>query len=99
MCGGFPGGAVVKNPPANVGDGRDTGLILEFERSPEVENGNPFWYSCLENPIDEETSDLRGSKESGTTEHLSTHMHVWRQRIHQKYLYLPHNVSMNLKLL
>ena len=24
---GFPGGAVVKNPPANVGDARDTGSI------------------------------------------------------------------------
>ena len=24
---GFPGGTVVKNPPANVGDARDTGSI------------------------------------------------------------------------
>ena len=24
---GFPGGAVVKNPPANAGDARDVGLI------------------------------------------------------------------------
>ena len=24
---GFPGGSVVKNPPANAGDTRDTGLI------------------------------------------------------------------------
>ena len=24
---GFPGGSVVKNPPANAGDARDTGLI------------------------------------------------------------------------
>ena len=45
MCGGFPGGTMVKTPPANVGDGRDTGLIPESEGSPEVENGNPFWYS------------------------------------------------------
>ena len=52
MCGGFPGGTMVKTPPANVGDGRDTGLIPESEGPPEVENGNPFWYSCLENPMD-----------------------------------------------
>ena len=25
--GGFPGGAVVKNPPANAGDARDMGSI------------------------------------------------------------------------
>ena len=24
---GFPGGAVVKNPPSNAGDSRDVGLI------------------------------------------------------------------------
>ena len=76
MCGGFPGGTMVKTPPANVGDGRDTGLIPESEGSPEVENGNRFWYSCLENPIDEEPSDLWGRKDSDTTEHLSTHMQM-----------------------
>ena len=32
---GFPGGAVVKNPPANA---RDMGLIPELERSPVVGN-------------------------------------------------------------
>ena len=30
---GFPGGAVVKYPPANAGDARDTGLIPGLERS------------------------------------------------------------------
>ena len=48
---GLPGGAVVKNPPANAGDTRDTGLILGG-RSPGVGNGNPLQYSCLENPMD-----------------------------------------------
>ena len=43
---------LVKNPLANEGDTRDTGLILELERSPGVGNGNPLQYSCLENPID-----------------------------------------------
>ena len=46
---GFPGGSVVKNLPTNTGD---TGSIPGLGRSPGEENGNPFWYSCLENPID-----------------------------------------------
>ena len=46
---GFPGGAVVKNPPANVGD---TGSIPGLERSPGEGNGNPLQYSCLGNSRD-----------------------------------------------
>ena len=49
---GFPGGAVVKNPPANTGGTRDTGLIPGSKRSPGEGNDNPFQYSCLENPVD-----------------------------------------------
>ena len=49
---GFPGGAVVKYPPANAGDARDTGLIPELGRSPGEENGKLLHYSCLENSID-----------------------------------------------
>ena len=49
---GFPGGAVVKNPPANAGDARDMGLIPGSGRSPGGGNGNPLQYSCLENPMD-----------------------------------------------
>ena len=48
---GFPGGAVVKNPPAKAGDTRDVGLISGSGRSPGVENGNPLQYSCLGNPM------------------------------------------------
>ena len=43
---------MVKNPSANAGDTRDVGLILGSARSPEVGNGNPLQYSCLENSID-----------------------------------------------
>ena len=43
---------MVKNPPANAGDIRDTGLIVESGRSPEGGYGNPVGYSGLENPID-----------------------------------------------
>ena len=52
---GFPGGAEVKNPPASAGDTRDVGSILGSGRSLGEENGNPFQYSCLGNPIDRET--------------------------------------------
>ena len=40
---------MVKNPPANAGD---MGLIPGLGRSPGEGNGNPFQYSCLENPMD-----------------------------------------------
>ena len=45
----FPGGSVVKNPPANT---TDTILSLVREDSPEEGNGNPLQYFCLENPMD-----------------------------------------------
>ena len=47
--GGFPGGLVVKNPPANA---EDAGLIPGSGGSPGGGNGNPLYYSCLENPMD-----------------------------------------------
>ena len=43
---------VVKNPPANAGDIRDTGSILGSGRSPAGGHGNLLQYSCLENPMD-----------------------------------------------
>ena len=46
---GFPGGSVVKNPPANAGD---VGSIPGLGRSPGDGNGNPLQYSCLGNPVD-----------------------------------------------
>ena len=45
---------MVKNPPANAGDIRDAGSILESERSLGGGNGNPLQYSCLENSKDKE---------------------------------------------
>ena len=49
---GFPGGTSVKNPPAKAGDVRDTGSIPGLEGSTRGGHGNPFLYSCLENPTD-----------------------------------------------
>ena len=43
---------VIKNPPANAGDIRDWGSIPGSGRSSEGGHGNPFQYSCLENPMD-----------------------------------------------
>ena len=47
---GFPGGSVVKNLPANVGDVRD--MVRSLGRSPEEGHGNPLQYSCLKNSMD-----------------------------------------------
>ena len=43
---------MVKNLPANAGDIKDVALIPGLGRSPRKGNGNPFQYSCLENPMD-----------------------------------------------
>ena len=52
MAYGFPGGSMVKTPPANAGD---AGLIPGSRRFPGEENGNPLQYSCLGNPMDRGT--------------------------------------------
>ena len=61
----FPGGSVVKNLPANAGDGGDPGL----ERCPGEGNDNPLQYSCLRNPMDRGASRLQSvtSQESDMT--------------------------------
>ena len=48
----FPGGSVIKNLPANVGD---MGSIPGLGRSPGERNGNPLQDSCLGNPMDRRT--------------------------------------------
>ena len=58
---------MVKNPPANAGDIRDTGSIPGLGRSPERGHGNPLQYSYLENPWTEEPGGLQpmGSQRVG----------------------------------
>ena len=46
---GFLGGSVVKKTAHQA---RDVGSIPGYGRSPRGGNGNPFQYSCLENPMD-----------------------------------------------
>ena len=48
----FPGGAVVKNPPANAGDFKDEGSIPGSGRSLGGGNDKPLQYPCLENHMD-----------------------------------------------
>ena len=43
---------MVKKPPVNAGDVRDTGSIPGLGRFHGGGNGNPLQYSCLENPMD-----------------------------------------------
>ena len=46
---GFPGGSDSKESACHAGD---LSLIPGSGRSPGERNGNPFQYSCLENPMD-----------------------------------------------
>ena len=45
----FPGSSGGKESTCNAGD---LGSIPGLERSPGEGNGNPLWYSCLENSMD-----------------------------------------------
>ena len=49
---GFPGGSVVKNPPANA---EDMGSIPGSGRAPGGGKGNRLQHSCLGNPMDRGT--------------------------------------------
>ena len=65
----FPGGSVVKNPPANAGDAGDTGLIPELGRSPGGGNGKLLQCSYLGNPMNRGTwgAIVHGVTELDTT--------------------------------
>ena len=71
---------MVKNLPANAGDKRDLGLILGLGRFPEVGNGNPFQYSCLENSMDRgawwATVHVAAKNQTWLSEHTHTHTHT-----------------------
>ena len=67
---GFPDGSVVKKPPANE---EEAGWIPGLGRFPGEGNGNPFQYSCQENPMDLRawSATVHELAESETTEPLS----------------------------
>ena len=66
ICGGFPGGPIIKNPPANAGG---AGSIPGSEDSLGEGNGNLLQYSCLKDSMDRGAWWLKstGSQESDTT--------------------------------
>ena len=79
-----------KNPPANEGDIRDTGLIPGSGRSPGGGHGNTLQYSCLGNPMNREVwQDIvyAVAKSQTRVKWLSTHacMNL------RKYLKNKHN--------
>ena len=61
-----PGSSVGEESACTTGD---LGSIPESEKSPGEENGNPFQYSCLENPMAKHPGRLHsmGSQESDMT--------------------------------
>ena len=91
----FPGGSVVKNPPANAGGMGDTGWIPGSGRSPGEGKGNSLQYSCLGNPMDRGAwrATVHGVTESDRTERAHTHIHT---RTH--LLSLSCNPSLTLTL-
>ena len=52
---GFPGGSVVKDPPADAGNTGDAGSVSGWGRFPGEGNDNPLQFSCLGNPMDRGT--------------------------------------------
>ena len=92
---------VVKNPPANAGDTKDTGSIPGLGRSPGVGNGNPFQYSCLKNSVGRVVwwAAVCGAtvRHGWATEHIHTHRYtdwgykfinpcIWVTKNHKEYL-------------
>ena len=82
---GFPGGAVVKNPPTNAGDATDVGSIPGSGRSPEGGNGNPLQYSCLENSMDNGAwwATVHGV---ATSQNTTEHAHIQRTKQRQSQI-------------
>ena len=69
---------MVKNPPANAGEVRDTGSIPGSGRYPGGGHGKPPQYACLENPMDREAwqaTVYRVTKSRTRVKGLSTH--IW----------------------
>ena len=76
---------MVKNSPANAGDIRDSGSVSELGRSPGEGHGSSLQYSCLENPMTEDSGRLQswGHKESDmteATEHTRLQGRAWMGR-------------------
>ena len=89
-----PMAQLVKNPPSNAGDTRDSGSISGSGRSPGEGNINLCQYSCLENPTDGgvcRATVYGGSKELDTTEHA--HSQTVKFQAPQKLEFAPTAMS------
>ena len=83
---GFPGGTVVNNSPAGLGDTRVVDLIPGSGRSPGKGNDDLLQYFCLGNPMDREAwwATVHGAAKSETRPsdcvcvraHTHTHTHT-----------------------
>ena len=75
---GFPGGMVVKSPPADAGGARDTGSIPGLEKSLGVGNSNPLQNSCLKNSMDRGNwqATVHGIAKSRTQLRVHRHTHT-----------------------
>ena len=64
---------MVKNPPASVGDGRDSDSLPRPGRPPEVGNGSPLHYSFLDDSMNrgawKAIYSPQGHRESDMTEY------------------------------
>ena len=81
---------LIKNPPANVWDVRDTGSISGLGRSPRGERGNPFQYSSLENPMDRGAwwAAVHGATKSRTRLSDFTFTFFWTSLVAQRLKHL-----------
>ena len=69
---------MVKNKPANSRGARDVGSVPGLGTSPEEEDGNTLYYSCLGNPRDcKEPDRLQFMGLQGVGHNLATeHTHI-----------------------
>ena len=80
-----PGGSDSKESTCNEGD---LGLIPELGRSPGGKHGNPFQYSCPENPHGQRSLlsySPWGHKESDTTKHSTVVIYIRKYMMKHKY--------------
>ena len=83
----FPGGASGKESACQCRSMRDEDSVPGWGRSPGEGNGNPLWYSCLENPMD------RGARQAIVHEllksrtPLSNYIFLWgrKEDMHTDY--------------
>ena len=77
---------VVKKPPASAQDVRDVSLIPGLGRAPRGGHGNPFQYSCLENPMARDAWQVmvgRVTKSRTRLKRLSTHAFIFLTVAHK----------------